>query len=68
MAMPSDVPKTALQLQSLVKADQTLEIRLERSTSPAPGPDEVVVRVEAAPVNPSDLGLLFAGADIGHVI
>ena len=64
--MPSDVPKRGLQLQSLVKADQTLEVRLERSTSPDPGPDEVVIRVEAAPVNPSDLGLLFAGADISR--
>lgn len=27
-------------------------------------PDEVVVRIEAAPLNPSDLGLLFGGADI----
>jgi NADPH2:quinone reductase len=30
-----------------------------------PRPHEVVIRVEAAPVNPSDLGLLFAGADMG---
>ncbi|MDE0830479.1 MAG: hypothetical protein OSB03_14875 [Vicinamibacterales bacterium] len=30
----------------------------------APGDDEVVVRVEAAPINPSDLGMLFAGGDV----
>ena len=30
-----------------------------------PGPDDVVVRVEASPINPSDLGLLLAGADVG---
>ncbi len=65
--MPSDLPKKGLQLQSLVKADQTLEVRLEMVDVPSPGPDEVVVRVEAAPVNPSDLGLLFAGADISQV-
>jgi NADPH:quinone reductase-like Zn-dependent oxidoreductase len=28
-----------------------------------PGPDEVIVRVEATPINPSDVGLLLAGAD-----
>lgn len=27
-------------------------------------PEEVLVRVEAAPLNPSDLGLLFGGADM----
>lgn len=29
------------------------------------GPDQVVVRVEASPINPSDLGMLLAGADVG---
>src|SRR4029077_15971506 len=32
--------------------------------TPEPGPDEVVVRVEATPINPSDLGLLFGAADL----
>jgi len=31
---------------------------------PAPRPDEVLVRVEAAPINPSDQGLLFGAADM----
>ncbi len=31
---------------------------------PEPGPDEVVVRVEASPINPSDLGLLVGAADM----
>ena len=31
---------------------------------PSPGPDEVLIRVEAAPINPSDLGLLYAGIDV----
>ena len=30
---------------------------------PAPGPDEIVVRVQAAPINPSDLGLLLGPLD-----
>jgi NADPH2:quinone reductase len=62
--MPAEIPATALQLQSLVKADQTVELFLDTVEVPEPGPGEVVVRVEASPVNPSDLGLLLAGADV----
>ena len=32
--------------------------------TPEPGPDEIVVRVEASPINPSDLGLLVGAADM----
>jgi NADPH2:quinone reductase len=35
--------------------------------TPEPGPDEVVVRIEAAPINPSDLALLFGAADMTTV-
>src|SRR5579871_2289348 len=35
---------------------------------PVPGPDEVVIRVEAAPLNPSDMGLLFGGADMAAAV
>ena len=62
--MPAEIPATALQLRSLVRADQTLELFLDTVEVPAPGPGEVVVRVEASPINPSDLGLLLAGADV----
>jgi NADPH:quinone reductase-like Zn-dependent oxidoreductase len=62
--MPTQLPATALQLQSLVKADQTVELSLATVEVPEPGPGEVVVRVEASPINPSDLGLLLAGADV----
>jgi NADPH:quinone reductase-like Zn-dependent oxidoreductase len=62
--MAADVPATALQLRSLVTPDQTVEIFLEEVDVPEPGPTEVLLRVEAAPVNPSDLGLLLAGADV----
>ena len=62
--MPAETPATALQLRSLVKADQTLELFLDAVEIPEPGPGDVVVRVEATPINPSDLGLLLAGADV----
>jgi NADPH:quinone reductase len=54
----------ALQLRSTVKPDGKLEISLAQVDIPEPKPDEVLVRVEAAPINPSDLGLLFGGADM----
>jgi NADPH2:quinone reductase len=56
---------TALQLQSTVRNNATLEVSLADIEVPVPGADEVLVRVEAAPINPSDLGLLFGPADIG---
>ncbi|MEI7444539.1 MAG: zinc-binding dehydrogenase [Burkholderiales bacterium] len=56
--------RTGLQLRSTVKPDGELEITLIDQTIPAPADDEVVVRVEATPINPSDLGLLFGPADL----
>jgi len=56
--------RTGLQLRSLVKSTGDLELSLTRVPTPVPAANEVVVRVEAAPLNPSDLGLLFAGADM----
>ncbi|MBK9546751.1 MAG: zinc-binding dehydrogenase [Dehalococcoidia bacterium] len=53
-----------LQLRSLIRPDGVLELSLVSIPTPSPGPSEVVVRVEAAPLNPSDLGLLFGGADM----
>jgi NADPH:quinone reductase len=56
--------KTGLQLRSTVKEDHTLEITLVDMAVPEPGPDEVLVQVEATPLNPSDLALLFGPADL----
>ncbi|HRH85814.1 MAG TPA: zinc-binding dehydrogenase [Rubrivivax sp.] len=58
-------PATALQLRSLVRRSGELEVALHEVAVPEPGPDEVLVRIEATPINPSDLGLLFATADLG---
>lgn len=62
--MTADLPDTALELRSLVSSDGTLELSLHEVPVPKPGADEVLVRVEAAPINPSDLGLLVASADM----
>src|SRR5882762_307172 len=56
--------KTGLQLRSLLKKSGELELSLANVPTPEPGPDEVVVRVEATPINPSDLGLLIGPADM----
>jgi len=56
--------KTGLQLRSLIKASGELEISLVDVPTPEPADDEVVVRIEAAPINPSDLGLLVGAADM----
>jgi NADPH:quinone reductase-like Zn-dependent oxidoreductase len=56
--------KTGLQLRSLIKKSGELEMSLASVPVAEPGPDEVVVRVEASPINPSDLGLLVGAADM----
>jgi len=56
--------KTGLQLRSLIKKSGELELSLVKVAIPEPAVDEVVVRVEATPINPSDLGLLLGAADL----
>src|SRR6202522_3028953 len=58
--------RTGLQLRSLVKSNGDLELSLTGVPIPIPAANEVLVRIEAAPINPSDLGLLFAGADMSQ--
>ncbi len=56
--------RTGLQLRSLIKASGELELSLATVDVPDPGPDEILVRVEGSPINPSDLGLLLGAADM----
>ncbi len=56
--------KKMRQIRSTVRDDAKLEITLAELDVPKPRADEVLVRVEASPINPSDLGLLFGGADM----
>src|ERR1700689_4064833 len=63
--MTESLPTSSLQLRSLVTEQGMLELSLVDVPIPSLKPDELLVRVEAAPINPSDLGLLLAGADVG---
>jgi len=58
------LPRTGLELRSLVKPEGELELSLVSQPVATPAADEVVVRIEAAPINPSDIGLLFGAADM----
>ena len=62
--MNSAMEKTGLQLRSLVKKSGELELSLVSVPMPVPQADEVVVRIEGSPINPSDLGLPFGAADM----
>jgi NADPH2:quinone reductase len=62
--MSPDSTPTALQLRSLVRSSGELEVSLQSVPIPEPAADEVLVRIEATPINPSDLGLLFGAADM----
>ena len=61
--MSSQLPASGLQLRSLVKSGGELELSLQRVDVAPPKPDAVVIRIEASPINPSDLGLLLSAAD-----
>src|SRR5580698_3986876 len=55
-----------LQLRSLVTSDGHLQLSLLSVPVTEPSPDEVVVRIDATPINPSAIGLLFGAADMSR--
>src|SRR3989442_4331931 len=56
--------RTGLQLRSMPRKEGIVELSLVSVTTPEPKPEEVIVRIDASPISPSDQGLLFAGADM----
>lgn len=62
--MASELPDTFRQLQTLVTEDGKLKLSLAKVPMPTPGEGDIVIRVEATPINPSDLGLLVGAADL----
>jgi NADPH:quinone reductase len=63
-----EIPATMRQLRSLVTPEGELRLSVDTVDTPRPGERDVLVRVEAAPVNPSDLGLLLAMADVSQAV
>jgi NADPH:quinone reductase-like Zn-dependent oxidoreductase len=61
--MPSELPATALELRSTLTDDGVVTLGIRDTEVVAPTEDQVVVRIEAAPINPSDLGMMLAGGD-----
>ena len=66
--MTSMLPSTGLELRSIITGAGELELSLVNAPTPTPRADEVVVRIEAAPINPSDLGLLLGPADLSTAV
>jgi NADPH:quinone reductase len=62
------LPTTGLQLVSNLKSSGELRVSLTRVAVPVPQENEILVRVEATPINPSDLGLLFGPADLDQAV
>ncbi len=62
--MATQASSTALQLRSNLRSDAKLELSLVEVETPKPGEDEILVRVEASPINPSDLGVLIGAAEM----
>ncbi|MEL0659452.1 zinc-binding dehydrogenase [Psychromonas arctica] len=59
---------TNIQLTSTISEDNKLTLALQDIDMPQPNADDVVIRIEAAPLNPSDLGVLFSAADLSTAV
>ena len=64
---PGPIAETTLELRSTVAGDGTVTVAVGETSVRSPRDHEVTVRIEAAPINPSDLGVLFARADLSTV-
>jgi len=62
--MSGNIPEKGLQLRTLIKESGELELSLIDVPVPQPGDDDILIRVEATPINPSDLGLRVGAGDL----
>lgn len=60
----SKLPNSGRQLRTEVTSAGELKLNLVNVDTVEPKSEQVVVRVEASPINPSDLGLLLGMADV----
>jgi NADPH2:quinone reductase len=61
--MADTLPTRGLELRSTISKDGQLTLELVEVDVPAPAADQVLVRVEASPISPSDLALLLGPID-----
>jgi NADPH:quinone reductase-like Zn-dependent oxidoreductase len=66
--MPEHSPTTGRSLRSLITSDGELRLSLTEQPLPDLGDGQVVVAVEASPINPSDLGVLLGATDPGDLV
>jgi NADPH:quinone reductase-like Zn-dependent oxidoreductase len=66
--MMTSIPTTGLQLRTIAKSSGEVELSLVPTAVTPPGPGQVLVRIEASPINPSDIGLLFGAADMAAAV
>lgn len=60
--------KNSKEIRSKVTSDGNIEISIAIVEKPIPSDNEVLIKVEAAPINPSDLGLLLSfAADLSTI-
>ena len=55
------------EIRSEITSDGNLKISLEQVAKPEPKEGEVLIKIEASPINPSDLGLLLGPADVSSL-
>tara|TARA_R110000868_G_scaffold47354_5_gene155452 strand:+ start:173 stop:1312 length:1140 start_codon:yes stop_codon:yes gene_type:complete len=60
------LPKTYLQILSTLTPEGVLRMELVEQQMPTPKPSQVIVKIEASPINPSDLGVMFGMANMSE--
>ena len=56
------------EIRSKATSDGNIELSIAKVEKPVPGDDEVLIEVQASPINPSDLGLLLSfAADVQNI-
>lgn len=58
------LPNSYLQMKSTVSKDGVLTLKLHEVDMPTPQPEQVLIKVEAAPINPSDHGVMFGWSNM----
>jgi len=58
------LPASYLQMLSTITEDGELRMELTEKPMPTPTADQVIIKIEATPINPSDHGVMFGWTDM----